>query len=146
MKYCNKEFANSSWRENRCNSGLPVLCRSVWCSSSGHARLHAWRHPPVWARSSYGSPLPGSSSHGHEAPRHVPSWTLLTQQSSHHIRFEVNTFLTSLRFFQPSAEHRAVRPVVVKTNIICYDTWTFNRTCLFESNQTPHVSDSYSVV
>lgn len=92
--------------------------RSVRCPSSGHAKLHAWRDASVWSGSSYGATLPGRHSHGHEAARHVSSWTLLKQQSSHHIRFEVNTFL-SLCFFKPSCKQRAVRPVVVKTNIVC---------------------------
>ncbi|XP_035515740.1 BUB3-interacting and GLEBS motif-containing protein ZNF207b isoform X3 [Morone saxatilis] len=90
---------------------------SVWGSSSGHAKLHAWRDASIWAGSSYGSPLPGRPSHGHEATRHVSGWTLLKQQSSHHIRFEVNTFLSSI--FKPSCKQRAVRPVMAKTNIIC---------------------------
>ncbi|XP_036961036.1 BUB3-interacting and GLEBS motif-containing protein ZNF207b isoform X1 [Acanthopagrus latus] len=92
---------------------------SVWCSSSGHARLHAWRDASIWAGSSYGAPLPGRPSHGHETACHVSSWTLLKQQSSHHIRFGVNTFLSSLCLFKPSCKQRAVRPVVVKTNFIC---------------------------
>lgn len=93
--------------------------RSVWRPSSGHAQLHAWRDAPVRAGSSYGATLPGRHSHGHEAARHVSSWTLLTQQSSHHIRFGVNTFLSSLCFFKPSCQQRAVRAVVVKTNVVC---------------------------
>lgn len=96
-----------------------IFCRSVWRSTSGHAKLHAWRDASIWAGSSYGAPLPGRPSHGHEAARHVSSWALLKQQSSHHIRFEVNTFLSSLCFFKPSCKQRAVRPVVVKTNFIC---------------------------
>lgn len=92
--------------------------RSVWCPSSGHAKLYAWRNASVWSGSSYGATLPGRHSHGHGAACHVSSWTLLKQQSSHHIRFEVNTFL-SLCFFEPSCKQRAVRPVVVKTNIFC---------------------------
>lgn len=96
-----------------------AISRSVWCSSSGHAKLHAWRDASVRSGSSYGATLPGGHSHGHEAARHVSSWTLLKQQSSHHIRFEVNTFLSSLCFFKPSCKQRAFRPVVVKTNIVC---------------------------
>ncbi|KAG7485021.1 BUB3-interacting and GLEBS motif-containing protein ZNF207 isoform X2 [Solea senegalensis] len=112
---------------------------SVWCSSSGHAKLHTRWDASIWAGSSYGSPLPGRPSHGYAAARHVSGWTLLKQHCSHHIRFEVNTFLSSsLCFFKPSSKQRTVRPVAVKTSIICYDTWTFNVTSILENSQTPH--------
>lgn len=119
---------------------LCFLCRPVWCSSSGHARLHAWRDASLWAGSSYGAPIPGRASHGHETTRHVSSRTLLKPHCSHCIRFEVNTFLSSLCFFKPSSKKRTVEAVAVTTNDICYNTWTFNVTSLLrkKNSQRPH--------
>lgn len=118
-------FFHLFYKESTCSLPMASHCsccaryRSVWGPSCRHAKLHAWRDASIWSGSSYGATLPGRHSHGHEATCHVSSWTLLKQQSSHHIRFEVNTFLSSLCFFKPSCKQRAVTPVVVKTNIFC---------------------------
>lgn len=123
-----------------------VFCffRSVWRPSSGHAKLHTWWDASIWAGSSNGATISGWAAPGYEAPCHVSSRALLKQQSIHHIRFEVNTFLSPLCFFKPSCKQRAVKPVVVKTNIVCYNTWTFNVTPLLEHSQTTtYVSNSF---
>lgn len=123
-----------------------ALCRSVWCPSSGHAKLHAWGDASIWAGSSNGAPLPGRPSHGHEAACHVSGWTLLKQQSSHHIRFEVNTFLSSLCFFKPSCLQRAVRPVVVKTSNSLEHMDIKCNIFIGKQHNTTQVLDSYLVV
>uniref|UniRef100_G3Q6Z2 Zinc finger protein 207 n=1 Tax=Gasterosteus aculeatus aculeatus TaxID=481459 RepID=G3Q6Z2_GASAC len=92
-----RHAATTAWHE-------APHARSVRRSSSGHAELHAWGDASLRAGSSYGAPLPGRPSHGHEAARHVSGWALLKRQSSHHIRFGVNTFLSSLCFFKPSCK------------------------------------------
>lgn len=98
---------------------IRLCCRSVRRSSPGHAKLLARWDASIRAGSSYGSPLPGRPSHGHEAACHVSSRTLLKQQSSHHIRFEVHTFLSSLCFLKRAAAKQQSDLVVVKSNIIC---------------------------
>lgn len=123
-----------------------AFCRSVWCPSSGHAKLHAWRDASIWAGSSNGAPLPGRPSHGYEATCHVSSWTLLKQQSSHHIRFEVNTFLSSLCFFKPSCQQRAVKPVVVKTNNSLEHMDIKCNIFIGKQHNTTQVPDSYLVI
>uniref|UniRef100_A0A8C8XRM4 Zinc finger protein 207 n=1 Tax=Panthera leo TaxID=9689 RepID=A0A8C8XRM4_PANLE len=59
---------------------LNVFFRSVWWSSSRHARLPSWCYATVWAGTANGTPLPrwaSSTSDGNETSCNVARWPLL---------------------------------------------------------------------
>lgn len=59
---------------------LNVFFRSVWWSSSRHARLPSWWYATVWAGTTNGAPLPrwaSSTSDGNETSCNVARWPLL---------------------------------------------------------------------
>lgn len=59
---------------------LNVFFRSVWWSSSRHARLPSWCYATIWAGTANGAPLPrwaSSTSNGHETSCNVARWPLL---------------------------------------------------------------------
>lgn len=54
--------------------------RSVWWSSSSHARLPSWCYATIWAGTANGAPIPrwaSSTSNGNETSCNVARWPLL---------------------------------------------------------------------
>lgn len=59
---------------------LNLFFRSVWWSSSRHARLPSWWYATIWAGTANGAPLPrwaSSTSDGNETSCNVARWPLL---------------------------------------------------------------------
>uniref|UniRef100_A0A4X2KZN5 Zinc finger protein 207 n=1 Tax=Vombatus ursinus TaxID=29139 RepID=A0A4X2KZN5_VOMUR len=63
-----------------CVISLDMFYRSIWWSSSSHARLPSWGYASIWAGTSNGTPLSrwaSSTSDGNETSCNVARWPLL---------------------------------------------------------------------
>ena len=103
-------FKSTMLRLNLFFCVLNVFFRSVWWSSSRHARLSSWCYAAIWAGTANGAPLPrwaSSTSDGNETSCNVARWPLLILLQSSLIGLEIKPFLNLCCLYSQASVNKA---------------------------------------